>query len=82
MDLEECLLSQHNMEVYSVIRNRGNAIQAKYEIGCMPGFAPNMEGQQTTTVACNRQKGDMTKEGFNNTFTSILGVQKINRLAG
>lgn len=64
MDLEECLLSKHNMEVYSVIRNRGNSIQAKYEIGCMPGFSPNMEGTQTTTVACNRQKDDLTKEGF------------------
>ena len=52
------------MEVYSVIRNRGNSIQAKYEIGCMPGFSPNMEGTQTTTVACNRQKDDLTKEGF------------------
>ena len=77
MDLEECLLSKHNMEVYSVIRNRGNSIQAKYEIGCMPGFTPNMEGRQTTTVACNRQKDDLTKEGFS--FRTGIYIQILNQ---
>jgi len=84
MDLEECLLSQHNMEVYSVIRNRGNSIQAKYEIGCMPGFSPNMEGQQTTTVACNRQKDDLTKLNWRvfNSFQCIQTGQRFDQRLG
>lgn len=84
MDLEECLLSKHNMEVYSVIRNRGNSIQAKYEIGCMPGFSPNMEGKQTTTVACNRQKDDLTKLNWRvlNSFKCIQTGRRFDQRLG
>lgn len=84
MDLEECLLSKHNMEVQSVIRNRGNLIQAKYEIGCMPGYSPNMEGAQTTMVACNRVKGDFTKLNWRvlNSFKCIQTGRRYDHRLG